>query len=85
MNEILISGHEAEMAAIAAKKQDDFWAGVARQEAANWLRAAAELLEGQGPSLWSQMFGGQDAPDWRENEARRYMAKARHALLRARN
>ena len=48
-------------------------------------RAAAELLEGQGPSLWSQMFGGQDAPDWRENEARRYMAKARHALLRARN
>ena len=69
------------------EKQDNFWAfwaGVARQEAAGWLRDAAELLEGQGPSLWSQMFGGHDAPDWRRNEAQRYMAKAREALLRAR-
>ena len=80
---ILITGHEEELAAIAARIQAP--EAEARQTAASWLRSAVQILEGEGPSMRAQLFGDQDPPDWRENEARRYMAKARHALLRARN
>jgi len=66
------------MAAESARRQDP--AAQGRQTAASWLRAAIEVIEGEGPSLKSQLFGDQDPQDWREEQARRYMAKARLAL-----
>lgn len=83
MEKILITGHEAEMAAIAAKRQGGTEAE-ARHTAASYLRAAVEVLGGEGPSLRAKLFGEQDPPKWREDSARSYMAKALKALAKVR-
>ncbi len=67
---IIVTGHEAEMAAI----ENADW--TAKDRAIANLREAMRILESDGPSLLSQLYGTPDAPDWRETSARQYVEAA---------
>lgn len=69
-NTNIITGHEAEIAAI----ENAEW--TAKDRALASLREAVKTLEGDGPSLLSQLYGTLDAPDWRETTARQYVEAA---------
>lgn len=69
MTKTIITGHEAEMAAI----ENADW--TAKDRALANLREAIRILESDG-SLLSQLYGTPDAPDWRETSARQYVEAA---------
>ncbi len=66
----IITGHEADVAAI--KNAD--W--TAKDRALANLREAVRILEDDGPSLLSQLYGTTDAQDWHETSARQYVEAA---------
>lgn len=80
MGEILITGHEEELAAIAAKREEES-VKHGRYSAMSFLGAAMALLEREGPpSPVEQYFGRDDTPEWRIEEAIRQISKALDAL-----
>ncbi len=70
MTKTTITGHEAEIAAI----ENADW--TAKDRALANLREAVRILETDGPSLLSQLYGTTDAPDWRETSSRQYVEAA---------